>query len=927
LFRKLLSAASSAALIVASLYSAALPAQANQAPDMSAQAVDFGGSASFAGGSLNAGQSADWNIGTGDFTVEWFQFQTATSSAPRVFSLGNYPSAALGFSIENSTAYVWLASGQRITHSLGSTSDYLNTWVHFAITRSAGLLNLYVDGVRVASVSSTEEITTTGLNLRVGIEEASNTAFPGLLTNFHFVNGTALYTAETLTIPTAPITAAANTKLLLSFASEEGLLVDSSAAARSIVASGAVTFSLGNPFAVVVPDAPTLKSAVWTASGAEFAWTPGYDGGSPVTDYEYELDGSGSWLSTESTATKHQVSVPTDTQLSIRVRAVSEFGRSAPSNSRSVTSAPSLQVTDLQAGWSLFPTIKTHPISGETIVLWASYSSGQIEASIIDPSGSIGTPFVIAEGGGENEYDWGPVPLIPGPSGEWLVSWNAFTIVTGNLFVNRVLSQALKVVDGEITKTTADPVRVDEPDSMDNHYIVASAWNSTSQQYMVAFPYSKGGTRYLGVRLLDATGELVEGLKDPSDQDIVGQFVVASGSDVQHQHNLGVAASANGWVVTWTSGATNSTRRAVARTLTLTDGKFTLGSILDVSSSAPRVQVMHPSIEAITGGHVVVSRHYDPGDDDNPEAYGIRARWLNSDGTLGDEVTVVEQDGAVSLPQFASSGVDLMVTWNSPHDYGDAGERVMSARLGLDKSVQTPVEVAESDFSQLRPSVTYWAAINSYVFAWNQLDEDDNFDVWITNFVGEPATEGPDPEEPSVTAAPFTGPILNTTGLGSVRAGSNLVISGSNLNGVRKVEVGGLDAQVVVRSDGSIEITVPRGLSAGVYDIVITSDAGRVTVQRALTVLGGFAAGEARPSTKMVSENRLKVWVFEAYGAGKVQIMLNGQEVAWANALSADDPKLRDGYLVRTLALAAGKNVLEVFVDGERVSRRVATVR
>jgi hypothetical protein len=167
--------------------------------------------------------------------------------------------------------------------------------------------------------------------------------------------------------------------------------------------------------------------------------------------------------------------------------------------------------------------------------------------------------------------------------------------------------------------------------------------------------------------------------------------------------------------------------------------------------------------------------------------------------------------------------------------------------------------------------------------------------------------------------------VLNTPAIGAAVAGGKLVISGSNLGGVSKIEIGGLDAQVVVLADGSIEITVPRGLAPGVYDIVINSDAGRVTVQGGLTVAAGAVAGEVRPSTRLIAENRLKVWAFGAVGAGKVQIKLNGREVAWANALSADDPKLRDGYLVRTLTLAAGKNVIEVYVDGERVSRRVAT--
>ena len=67
----------------------------------------------------------------------------------------------------------------------------------------------------------------------------------------------------------------------------------------------------------------------------------------------------------------------------------------------------------------------------------------------------------------------------------------------------------------------------------------------------------------------------------------------------------------------------------------------------------------------------------------------------------------------------------------------------------------------------------------------------------------------------------------------------------------------------------------------------------------------------------------VKVWFFEPVNAGKVQFFLNGREIAWVNANSSSDAKLTNGYLVRTLNLKAGKNVVEVYVDGERV-RRVA---
>ncbi len=186
----------------------------------------------------------------------------------------------------------------------------------------------------------------------------------------------------------------------------------------------------------------------------------------------------------------------------------------------------------------------------------------------------------------------------------------------------------------------------------------------------------------------------------------------------------------------------------------------------------------------------------------------------------------------------------------------------------------------------------------------------------------------------AATAAPvadtvYRGPMLEVPGpLSPVRAGSKLTLLGSNLAGISSLQIAGIEVEFEITGD-EITFVVPRGLAAGVYDLLITSSAGRLTVQDAIRVSGSAAssgaAGDLRASTRMIDDGSLKVWVFGAAGDGKVQIKLNGQEVAWVNATSADDPKLRDGYLVRTLTLAAGKNVIEVYVDGERVSRRVAT--
>ena len=173
-----------------------------------------------------------------------------------------------------------------------------------------------------------------------------------------------------------------------------------------------------------------------------------------------------------------------------------------------------------------------------------------------------------------------------------------------------------------------------------------------------------------------------------------------------------------------------------------------------------------------------------------------------------------------------------------------------------------------------------------------------------------------------VRAAPYRGPVITTPAISGAPAGGKLKLAGSNLEGVTGIEIGGHAATVSVNSDGEIEITVPAGLAAGTYDLVITSDSGKLTIQDGITVTGTVSPlGVAAPSTKRMVDNTAKVWVFDVAGAGKVQIFVNGEEIAWVRTDDPNDAKLKDGYLVRTVDLEPGKNVIEIYVDGQRVRR------
>jgi hypothetical protein len=286
------------------------------------------------------------------------------------------------------------------------------------------------------------------------------------------------------------------------------------------------------------------------------------------------------------------------------------------------------------------------------------------------------------------------------------------------------------------------------------------------------------------------------------------------------------------------------------------------------------------------------------------DATGLEITVTLSEGISGPSMQtfVLTVDGSPKAPQVRSifpGDTTVTLAFLLPHDAVGAGSVVTLDYLG-GSGGQTRIR------ANANPS--------------NQLANFSGMSVTNNSTVGG----GSSPSQ--TVSTPYTGPVLQAPGaVAAVAQGSKVVIPGSNLSGVSKVEIGGVDAKVVVNSAGELEITVPTGLAAGTYDLVVTSDSGKLTVQDGIRVSGSattVAESIARPSVKKDTEsNTVKVRVFDVIGAGKVQIFVNGKEVAWINAADANDPKLFGEYLVRTIELKSGKNAIEVFVNGVRSDR------
>ena len=193
--------------------------------------LTFNGSSTY----LSTPGSADFNVGSGDFTVEWVQYQTGGGSHPRVFSIGTDTSASLGVSIESGTLYVWFAG--TIGTSIAMPTWYLDgRWLHVAVSREGTSLKVLFNGqvAQTATNSASVNNSTDQLTIGADINPSGGywSYFPGKLTNFRWTRS-AVYTGDAFSL-TAPLTELAETKLLLLTTTDPTKYVDSSTEAHTM---------------------------------------------------------------------------------------------------------------------------------------------------------------------------------------------------------------------------------------------------------------------------------------------------------------------------------------------------------------------------------------------------------------------------------------------------------------------------------------------------------------------------------------------------------------------------------------------------------------------------------------------------------------------------------------------------------------------
>jgi len=173
---------------------------------------------------LSIPASSDFNLGTGDFTIEgWFNNPTANTTMKTLFSLTSTTNGlGLLIGVDNGVANQVLFnvssndSSWDIINGSGQGAYSANSWVHVAAVRSGNTFYLFVNGTQTYTNTSSLAVYFPNAPLVLGARTSTSISqlFTGYMADWRVTKGFARYTSN-FSVPTSPLVADSYTKLLL----------------------------------------------------------------------------------------------------------------------------------------------------------------------------------------------------------------------------------------------------------------------------------------------------------------------------------------------------------------------------------------------------------------------------------------------------------------------------------------------------------------------------------------------------------------------------------------------------------------------------------------------------------------------------------------------------------------------------------------
>lgn len=416
-----------------------------------------------------------------------------------------------------------------------------------------------------------------------------------------------------------------------------------------------------------------------------------------------------------------------------------------------------------------------------------------------------------------------------------------------------------------------------------------TGWATSSSGTPVTFPYSPAaGDRTLYAQWSAITYNLTF---DPQG----GSAVDATTFDLDSQISEPAQSIRSGY--TFEGWATTSSGTPVGFPFTASAGDFTFYAQWSLNSYVLTFDSQ--------GGSAVSATAFDV-------ANGISEPAASSrDGYTFAGWSTSSEGSALTFPYSSSAG-DLTLyalwtlnTYNLTFD-SQGGSNIDATTFDVENLISAPSAPAREGYDFLGWSTSAEGSAVTFPYAASAGD--------LTLYAQWQEIEVASP------SAPVGRPLPQVTSVTDSKENGTLFgLVGSNLDNVTKVVIGGIEVVLVDVADHELSIEGLDALQPGNYDIELYGPFGRLVVQ-GLFRIDAVDAGPVG-STKLLEDGLLKVRVFNAASGEKIQIFHNGREIAWVRTIDEGDPRLHNGYLVRTVNLRPGKNVFEIYVDGERIRR------
>lgn len=166
---------------------------------------------------LTVPDHADWDYGTGDFTIDLWLYLNAINKYQVVFDSGSAGTGSRkGVWLRVTSGNDWEITVNDVLKLTSTISDpVVSTWYHLAVVRASGTLYLFKDGVDISGggVASTENIAGQTETFKIGIQQSLEFSLDGKVDEFR-VSNSARWTSG-FTPQSTQYTSDSNTKLLI----------------------------------------------------------------------------------------------------------------------------------------------------------------------------------------------------------------------------------------------------------------------------------------------------------------------------------------------------------------------------------------------------------------------------------------------------------------------------------------------------------------------------------------------------------------------------------------------------------------------------------------------------------------------------------------------------------------------------------------